>query len=157
MLLLPEVAGLSADEPIPPLELRAAIDRSANYLQRQVLHGRSKVDMPKVESAAQRIADLNPDVKVIPYAERLDSSLHQRCVKGSGDAERNHLHGTRLGGHWNQAIDRLADLGGRHTLKVLEDLFLDEDEDVRAATARTVDRQRRRPTAGIPTPPAALE
>ncbi len=51
-------------------------------LQRQVLHGRSQVDVPKVQSAAARIADLNPDVKVIPYAERLDSSNIDRIFDG---------------------------------------------------------------------------
>nr|MCU0677054.1 ThiF family adenylyltransferase [Myxococcota bacterium] len=36
-------------------------------LQRQIIHGRSSVDRPKVESAAKRIADLNPDVKIVPF------------------------------------------------------------------------------------------
>ena len=40
-------------------------------LQRQVLHGRSQVGVAKVRSGAARIADLNPDVSVIPFEERL--------------------------------------------------------------------------------------
>ena len=40
-------------------------------LQRQILHGRSQVGVPKVQSGAARIADLNPDVHVIPFEERL--------------------------------------------------------------------------------------
>ena len=42
-------------------------------LQRQVLHNTKRVGAPKVESAAQTIAELNPDVKVIPYRVRLTS------------------------------------------------------------------------------------
>ena len=36
----------------------------ASNLQRQVLHGTSKVGVPKVQSAAERIADINPHVQV---------------------------------------------------------------------------------------------
>ncbi len=43
-------------------------------LQRQVIHGSSAIGAPKVESAARRIADLNPNVKVITYPFRLDAS-----------------------------------------------------------------------------------
>jgi sulfur-carrier protein adenylyltransferase/sulfurtransferase len=46
----------------------------ASNLQRQVLHATSRVGSPKVESAAKVLKDLNPDVKVIGYKERLDSS-----------------------------------------------------------------------------------
>jgi molybdopterin/thiamine biosynthesis adenylyltransferase/rhodanese-related sulfurtransferase len=46
----------------------------ASNLQRQILHATSRVGTPKVESAAKAIADLNPDVKVEPYQERLTSA-----------------------------------------------------------------------------------
>ncbi len=46
----------------------------ASNLQRQIIHATSRVGMPKVESAAKTIAELNPDVKVIGYEERLNSS-----------------------------------------------------------------------------------
>jgi len=46
----------------------------ASNLQRQILHRTSTVGMPKVESAAKTIRDLNPDVKVEPYQERLTSA-----------------------------------------------------------------------------------
>ena len=46
----------------------------ASNLQRQVLHATSRVGMPKIESAEKVLKDLNPDVKVIGYKERLDSS-----------------------------------------------------------------------------------
>jgi molybdopterin/thiamine biosynthesis adenylyltransferase/rhodanese-related sulfurtransferase len=48
-----------------------AVDSS--NLQRQILHGTSRVGQPKVESAAERLADLNPDVRVVPFRERLTS------------------------------------------------------------------------------------
>jgi molybdopterin/thiamine biosynthesis adenylyltransferase/rhodanese-related sulfurtransferase len=46
----------------------------ASNLQRQILHATSRVGTPKVESAAKAISDLNPDVKVEPYQERLTSA-----------------------------------------------------------------------------------
>jgi adenylyltransferase/sulfurtransferase len=42
-------------------------------LQRQLLHGNKDVGRPKVESAADRIHDLNPDVKVIGYRDPITS------------------------------------------------------------------------------------
>lgn len=42
-------------------------------LQRQLLHHTHDVGRPKVLSAAETIADINPDVKVIPYQVRLCS------------------------------------------------------------------------------------
>jgi sulfur-carrier protein adenylyltransferase/sulfurtransferase len=46
----------------------------ASNLQRQVLHATSRLGTPKVESAEKVLKDLNPDVKVVGYKERLDSS-----------------------------------------------------------------------------------
>jgi adenylyltransferase/sulfurtransferase len=43
-------------------------------LQRQILHHVHDVGRPKVQSAVDTIADLNPDVKVVPYQEALNSS-----------------------------------------------------------------------------------
>jgi len=40
-------------------------------LQRQILHRQVDIGRPKVESAAERIAALNPDTRVIPIAARL--------------------------------------------------------------------------------------
>jgi molybdopterin/thiamine biosynthesis adenylyltransferase/rhodanese-related sulfurtransferase len=42
-------------------------------LQRQILHTNDRLGMPKVESARLTIDALNPDVRVIPHAERLSS------------------------------------------------------------------------------------
>jgi molybdopterin/thiamine biosynthesis adenylyltransferase/rhodanese-related sulfurtransferase len=47
-------------------------------LQRQIIHATSRVGMPKVESAAKSIAELNPDVKVVGYKERLTSGNVER-------------------------------------------------------------------------------
>ncbi len=43
-------------------------------LQRQVLHGTSQVGRPKLESARDRIADMNPHVNVETYETRLTSA-----------------------------------------------------------------------------------
>src|SRR5437867_13379595 len=48
-----------------------AVDPS--NLQRQVLHGTSSVGRPKLESAKERLADLNPGVRVEAYETRLTS------------------------------------------------------------------------------------
>src|SRR5688572_25167805 len=46
----------------------------ASNLQRQIVHATSRVGMPKVDSAEQALTDLNPDVKVVKFQERLLSS-----------------------------------------------------------------------------------
>ena len=43
-------------------------------LQRQILHATGDVGRPKVESAVERLAALNPDVKVVPHGEPLSSA-----------------------------------------------------------------------------------
>jgi sulfur-carrier protein adenylyltransferase/sulfurtransferase len=43
-------------------------------LQRQILHGNKDVGRPKVESAADRLRDLNPDVKVVGHKEPITSA-----------------------------------------------------------------------------------
>jgi molybdopterin/thiamine biosynthesis adenylyltransferase/rhodanese-related sulfurtransferase len=53
----------------------------ASNLQRQILHATDRVGMPKVESAAQAIAKLNPDVKVIPHQTRLSSENVLSIIK----------------------------------------------------------------------------
>lgn len=42
-------------------------------LQRQVLHTTGRIGQPKADSAARTIADLNPDIRVIPIKARLDA------------------------------------------------------------------------------------
>ncbi len=42
-------------------------------LQRQVLHGNKDVGRAKVDSAADRLRDLNPDVKVVPFRTGINS------------------------------------------------------------------------------------
>ncbi|HEY8073061.1 MAG TPA: molybdopterin-synthase adenylyltransferase MoeB [Labilithrix sp.] len=54
----------------------------ASNLQRQVLHATSRVGMPKVESAAKALSDLNPDVKVVGFQERLTSANVDRLFDG---------------------------------------------------------------------------
>ncbi len=50
----------------------------ASNLQRQVLHATSRIGQPKIESAEKVLKDLNPDVKVVGYKERLNSSNVER-------------------------------------------------------------------------------
>jgi adenylyltransferase/sulfurtransferase len=45
----------------------------ASNLQRQVLHGFGDIGRPKVESAADKLRAMNPDVEVIPHTEHLNS------------------------------------------------------------------------------------
>ena len=43
-------------------------------LQRQILHGVSDVGRPKLESAARRLKEINPNVRVVPHEARLSSA-----------------------------------------------------------------------------------
>ena len=54
-------------------------------LQRQVLHGSDRVGIAKVESAETTIKNLNPDVKVVKFQERLDSSNIDRILDQGWD------------------------------------------------------------------------
>jgi molybdopterin/thiamine biosynthesis adenylyltransferase/rhodanese-related sulfurtransferase len=58
----------------------------ASNLQRQVIHATSRVGLPKVDSAEQTIADLNPDVRVVKFQERLTSENVDRIFGQGWDA-----------------------------------------------------------------------
>lgn len=47
------------------------VDRT--NLQRQILYGESVIGVPKVEAAAERLKDLNPDVEIETYSVKLTS------------------------------------------------------------------------------------
>jgi sulfur-carrier protein adenylyltransferase/sulfurtransferase len=51
-------------------------------LQRQILHGNKDVGRPKVDSATDRLHDLNPDVKVIGHKEPITSHNAMDIIKG---------------------------------------------------------------------------
>jgi molybdopterin/thiamine biosynthesis adenylyltransferase/rhodanese-related sulfurtransferase len=51
-------------------------------LQRQVIHGESGIGQRKADSAAARIADLNPDVRTEIMTARLDSANSESLVQG---------------------------------------------------------------------------
>ena len=55
----------------------------ASNLQRQIIHATSRLGMNKVDSAEVAINDLNPDVKVIKYQERVNASNVDR-IFGAG-------------------------------------------------------------------------
>lgn len=57
----------------------------ASNLQRQVLHATSRIGMPKVDSAEVVLRDLNPDVKVVKYQERLTSENIERILADKWD------------------------------------------------------------------------
>jgi molybdopterin/thiamine biosynthesis adenylyltransferase/rhodanese-related sulfurtransferase len=54
-------------------------------LQRQIVHSTARLGEPKVRSAAETIAALNPDVEVIPYEERLTSENADRIIGAGWD------------------------------------------------------------------------
>ncbi|UCG89410.1 MAG: molybdopterin-synthase adenylyltransferase MoeB [Gemmatimonadota bacterium] len=51
-------------------------------LQRQIIHGTGDVGRPKLESAAERLRDVNPFVAVEEFATRLDSSNATEIISG---------------------------------------------------------------------------
>ncbi|PKO00636.1 MAG: molybdenum cofactor biosynthesis protein MoeB [Chloroflexi bacterium HGW-Chloroflexi-4] len=51
-------------------------------LQRQVLHGSSQISRPKVESARERMLDLNPFIKVEAILESFDQKNAERIADG---------------------------------------------------------------------------
>ena len=51
-------------------------------LQRQVIHTTGRVGEPKVDSAAETIADINPDVNVVTYDTRLDATNILDIISG---------------------------------------------------------------------------
>ena len=56
----------------------------ASNLQRQILHGVDRVGTMKVDSAEKTLKNLNPDIQIHKFAERLDSSNVER-VFGAED------------------------------------------------------------------------
>lgn len=51
---------------------------SLSNLQRQIAHRVTDLGTPKVESAARAAGAINPDVRIVPYAERLTADNAQR-------------------------------------------------------------------------------
>jgi sulfur-carrier protein adenylyltransferase/sulfurtransferase len=54
-------------------------------LQRQVLHSTAALGEPKTESGARRLRELNPDVEVVPYRERLSAENVDRILDEGWD------------------------------------------------------------------------
>jgi adenylyltransferase/sulfurtransferase len=53
----------------------------ASNLQRQILHGSNDIGRLKVESAAETLRNLNPDVDVVPINEHLNSETAMRIFE----------------------------------------------------------------------------
>src|SRR5215210_862029 len=51
-------------------------------LQRQVAHSNDRIGMPKVDSAEIAIKEINPEVEVVKYQERLDASNIMEILPG---------------------------------------------------------------------------
>ena len=51
-------------------------------LQRQVIHNTERIGVAKVDSAAEAITALNPDVEVVKYQTRLDASNIMEIING---------------------------------------------------------------------------
>jgi molybdopterin/thiamine biosynthesis adenylyltransferase/rhodanese-related sulfurtransferase len=58
----------------------------ASNLQRQIVHATSRLGQPKVDSAETQLTDLNPDVKIVKFQERLVSSNVDRIFSQGWDA-----------------------------------------------------------------------
>jgi molybdopterin/thiamine biosynthesis adenylyltransferase/rhodanese-related sulfurtransferase len=54
-------------------------------LQRQIVHSTERLGEPKVDSAARTLTALNPDVRVVPYRERLTSENVDRILEAGWD------------------------------------------------------------------------
>jgi sulfur-carrier protein adenylyltransferase/sulfurtransferase len=54
-------------------------------LQRQIVHSTARLGHPKVQSAKETIEALNPDVKVVPYEERISSENIERILADGWD------------------------------------------------------------------------
>jgi molybdopterin/thiamine biosynthesis adenylyltransferase/rhodanese-related sulfurtransferase len=57
----------------------------ASNLQRQIVHATSRLGQPKVDSAEKQLTDLNPDVKIVKFQERLLSDNVDRIFGQSWD------------------------------------------------------------------------
>lgn len=57
----------------------------ASNLQRQIMHSTSRLNMPKVDSAEIALRDLNPDVNIVKYQERLTSENIDRIFDEGWD------------------------------------------------------------------------
>ena len=51
-------------------------------LQRQVIHATHRVGVAKVESARAAVADVNPEVRLVPHDERLGAANVMRLIEG---------------------------------------------------------------------------
>jgi molybdopterin/thiamine biosynthesis adenylyltransferase/rhodanese-related sulfurtransferase len=57
----------------------------SSNLQRQVLHGTDRIGTPKVDSAEKTLTNLNPDVKVVKFQERMNSANIDRILDQGWD------------------------------------------------------------------------
>jgi molybdopterin/thiamine biosynthesis adenylyltransferase/rhodanese-related sulfurtransferase len=70
----------------------------ASNLQRQILHGYDRLGVPKVDSAEQTLTNLNPDVQLVKFQERLTSENVDRIFDQ----------------HWDVIVDGLDNFPTRY-------------------------------------------
>src|SRR5881398_1191606 len=56
-------------------------DVDLTNLHRQILHGHKDIGRHKLDSARDRLADVNPDVKFVPHAEALTSANAMQIIE----------------------------------------------------------------------------
>lgn len=54
---------------------------SLSNLQRQIAHGTADIGRPKTESAADAVAAINPDVRIVPHTERIGVENARRLIE----------------------------------------------------------------------------
>lgn len=57
----------------------------ASNMQRQIVHATSRIGMPKVDSAEIGLKEINPDVNIVKYQERLNSENVERILADKWD------------------------------------------------------------------------
>lgn len=57
-------------------------DVEPSNLQRQIVHGTADVGRPKVQSAAEKVAEIAPEATIVQHAERLDAGNATEIISG---------------------------------------------------------------------------
>ena len=114
----------------------------ASNLQRQVLHSTARLGEWKAESAKRTLEELNPDVEVVPYIERLTSENVERILADG----------------WDVIVDGADNFPTRYLINdaaVWHDIPLVHGSIYRFEGQATVFKPRRRPVLPLPLPAAA--
>ena len=114
----------------------------ASNLQRQVVHSTGRLGEWKAESAKRTLEELNPDVEVVPYIERLTSENVERILADG----------------WDVIVDGADNFPTRYLINdaaVWHDIPLVHGSIYRFEGQATVFKPQRRPVLPLPLPAAA--